>query len=156
MIREYKTIEEVAEWIEENKLKANQECTPEKLSYLKQAGRVSAASAFFGGLLNIKPIIISDAKGQNFAVEKVKGRKTSIDRLAERFSEEVEDLPYQFISIAHADSIDDALELKAAVEKKMKTPLPIHVGHVGPIVGASCGPGTLAVYFYGKKVTTNE
>lgn len=156
MRKEGKTIEETAEWLEANKLTVNQECTPEKLTYLKQAGRVSATSAFFGGLLNIKPIIISDAKGQNLAVEKVKGRKTSIDRLAERFADQVEDVPYQYVCVAHADSLDDALDLKAAVEKKMKTPLPIRVGYIGPIVGASCGPGTLAVYFFGKKVTVNE
>lgn len=156
MRKEGKSIDEVANWLDENKLSVNQECTVEKLTYLKQAGRVSAASAFFGGLLNIKPIIISDAKGQNFAVEKVKGRKTSIDRLAERFAEQVEDVPYQYVCVAHADSLDDALELKAAVESKMKNPLPIRVGYVGPIVGASSGPGTLAVYFFGRKVTVNE
>lgn len=151
-----KTIEEVSEWIENNKLKSNQECTVEKLSYLKQAGRVSAASAFFGGLLNIKPIIISDAKGQNHAVEKVKGRVTSIERLAERFKEEFEDVDYQNVCVCHADNLEDAKLLKEAVEKKLEKPIDITIGYIGPIVGASAGPGTLAVYFFGKEVVTNK
>ena len=151
---EGKTIEETAAWIEANRKKINQECTVEKLGYLKQAGRVSAASAFFGGLLNVKPIIVSDVNGQNAAEEKVKGRKVSIARLAERFREEYEDLPYQRIHIAHADCLAEAEELKSAISAivpdKAKD---IRIGYVGPIVGASAGPGTLAVYFYGKEVT---
>ena len=156
MRSEGKTIEEIAEWIENHKLEVNQECTPDKLLYLKRAGRVSATSAFFGGLLNIKPIIISDAKGQNFAVEKVKGRKVSIERLAERFLESYNpDAPYQCVCISHADSPADASLLKDAIIKKLGHNVDIYTGYIGPIVGASCGPGTLAVYFYGKKVTVN-
>lgn len=154
--QEGKTIDEVAAIIENVKLNVNQECSVDKLSYLKQAGRVSAASAFFGGLLNIKPIIISDAIGQNNAVEKVKGRKTAINRLAERMAEEYEDVPYQRIMIGHSDCLEDALELKKAVLEKIKTDVDIHMGYIGPIVGGSCGPGTIAVYFFGKEVTVNK
>jgi len=152
-----KTIEETAEWLEANKLKMNQECTVEKLTYLKQAGRVSAASAFFGGLLNVKPIIISDAVGNNNAVEKVKGRKNAIMRIAERVKEEYEKVPFQRICFAHADSEADVEELKSAVLSKIDTTdVQVDVGFVGPIVGASAGPGTIAVYFYGKEVTCGK
>ena len=150
---EGRTIEEVAEYIEANKLKVNQECTVEKLTYLKKAGRVSAASAFFGGLLSVKPIIISDRKGNNNAVEKVKGRKSSIERIAERFAQEYEAHPYQKLFFAHADCEQDVELLKTAVLSKIDaTDLEIHTGYVGPIVGASAGPGTIAVYFFGKEV----
>lgn len=151
-----KTIDEVAEWLEANKLTMNQECCVESLKYLKMAGRVSASSAFFGGLLNIKPLLISDAKGQNFAVEKVKGRKNSIDRVAARFAERYEDVPYQHVFVSHSDCIEDAEYFKSALQAALPDKnLDIHVGYIGPIVGASVGPGTLAVYFYGKKVTEN-
>ena len=151
-----KTIDEVAEWLDANKLTMNQECCVDSLKYLKMAGRVSASSAFFGGLLNIKPLLISDAKGQNFAVEKVKGRKNSIERVAARFAERYEDVPYQHVFISHSDCAEDAEIFKAAVEAALPGKnLNIHVGYIGPIVGASVGPGTLAVYFYGKKVTEN-
>lgn len=134
----------------------NQECCVESLKYLKMAGRVSASSAFFGGLLNIKPLLISDAKGQNFAVEKVKGRKNSIDRVAARFAERYEDVPYQHVFVSHSDCIEDAEYFKSALQTALPDKnLDIHVGYIGPIVGASVGPGTLAVYFYGKKVTEN-
>ncbi|MBQ7923974.1 MAG: DegV family protein [Clostridia bacterium] len=149
-----KTIEEVAAWIEEHKLEVNQEATPEKLTYMKAAGRVSATSAFFGGLLNIKPIIISDVKGRNLAVEKVKGRHASFVRVAERMQERYEDVPYQNVCISHAVCPEGAEELK----KEILAHLPQLEGKItttwlGPIIGATCGPGIVAVFFYGKKVT---
>lgn len=155
---EGKSIDEVAEWIEENKLRFNQNGCPEKLTYLKQAGRVSAASAFFGGLLNIKPIIISDAKGRNVAVEKVKGRKASLIRAAELTAEEYESSDIS-IGISHADCEDEAKELLAVILEKLSakgvdtSKVNTVFTYIGPIVGASVGPGTVIAYCYGKKVT---
>ncbi|MBQ2769330.1 MAG: DegV family protein [Clostridia bacterium] len=152
---EGKTIEEVAAWLEENKLTANMEGSVDKLVYLKRAGRVSAASAFFGGLLNIKPIIMADARGANFAVEKVKGRRTSLERVAERVAATIEDVPYQRVIISHADCLEDAQLLKQLVCEKAGKELDVHFGWVEPAVGASVGPGMLGIYYFGKKVTVN-
>lgn len=151
-----KNIDDVYNWLEEYKLNINQECSVDKLSYLKNAGRVSAASAFFGGLLNIKPIIISDAQGMNFAVEKVKGRGNSISRIVERTIEKIEEFEYPMLMIGHSDSINDAVKLKEELLKKVNGGFDVNIGYIGPIVGASCGPGTIAVYYYGKKVTVNS
>ncbi len=151
------SLKETAEWLEKNRLKVNQECTVEKLTYLKNAGRVSAASAFFGGIFSVKPIIISDVKGNNNAVEKVKGRKNSILRLAERVKEEFAKCPHQKVYFAHADSLDDVNLLKEEVAKRIDlTGIETYVGYIGPIVGGSAGPGTIAVYFYGTEVTVGK
>lgn len=151
-----KSIGEVSKWLEENKLTVNQECCVDKLIYLKMAGRVSASSAFFGGLLNIKPLLISDAKGQNVAIEKVKGKKNAVNRVAERTAERYKSVPYQHVLISHSDCIEEAEEFKRIIEDAIPDKnVEIHVGYIGPIVGASVGPGTLAVYFYGEKVTYN-
>lgn len=153
---EGKTIEETAAWIEENKLTVNMEGTVDKLVYLKRAGRVSAASAFFGGLLNIKPIILADAKGANFAVEKVKGRRTSLERVAARVAESFEDVPYQRVIISHADCLEDAELFKGLICEKLGKEIDVHIGYVEPAVGASVGPGMIGVYYFGKKVTVNK
>ncbi len=157
MRAEGKSIEEVEAWLEAHKLEMNQEVTVEKLTYLKQAGRVSAASAFFGGLLNIKPIIISNVKGENQAVEKVKGRRTSLVRIAERMLAEYKEADWQKVYIVHADCKEDA----AALEEEIVARLPqlkgkIQMAWIGPIVGISAGPGTLGVYFFGTEVTTTS
>ncbi len=153
---EGKTIEETAQWLEENKLTVHMEGTVDKLIYLKQAGRVSAASAFFGGLLNIKPIIIADALGRNFAAEKVKGRLNAFQRIADRVAESFEDVPYQRVFISHADCLEEAEEFKNVILSKLGRDVEVHIGYVGPCVGSSVGPGMLGVYYYGKKVTTNQ
>ena len=153
---EGKTIEETAEYIEKNKQRMNQFCTVESLTYLKRAGRVSATSAVFGGLLQVKPIIISDVNGQNGAIEKVKGRKNSFERLVQMFIEAYEPDPYQCVVVAHADCLADAETLKSMLEAKFKEKniqSEIEIRKVGPIIGASAGPGTVAIYGFGKEVT---
>ena len=151
---EGKTIEEVAAYIEEHKQEVNQFATVESLNYLKRAGRVSTTSAVFGGLLQVKPIIISDTDGQNVAVEKVKGRKNSLVRLADMFKETYRENPHQRVFVVHADCPDGAEELKKLVEERLPDKsVPIYTAGIGPIIGATVGPGTLAVYCYGKEVT---
>ena len=153
---EGKTIEETAAWLNENKLTVNMIGSVDKLTYLKQAGRVSAASAFFGGLLNIKPIIVADALGKNFAAEKVKGRRTSFVRIAEMMKEAyVDGLPYQRVMISHADCYEEAEELKKIICDVLGKEIDVHIGYVGACVGSATGPGMIGVYFFGKKVTLN-
>lgn len=150
------TIDEVADWVEKNKLCVHQEGSVDKLIYLKQAGRVSATSAFFGGLLNIKPIIISDAKGANVAVEKVKGRLNSIKRAVERVMENWTDCEHQKVFIGHADCIDDAKIIEAELRKALgDRKVDIHIDYIGPAVGASVGPGMFGIYYFGTPETLN-
>lgn len=150
---EGKTIEEVAEWVLANRKNVNQEATAENLTYLKRAGRVSAASAFFGGFLSVKPIIISDIKGRNAAIEKVKGRKNSIDKIIERFKNEYLELDYQKIFVVHADCQVEAEKIKEKIVSIVGDKVDVDIGVIGPIVGATVGPGTVAIYFFGKEVT---
>ena len=146
-------MDEIASWVNENKKFVNQEGTVDKLTWLKQAGRVSAVSAFFGNLLNVKPLVISDIHGYNVAIEKVKGRKVSLERVATRVAEEY--IPNDLgIFINHADCLEDANTLKNII--KEKTGLQeeqFTMGYIGPAIGASVGPGMLGVYFLGKEVT---
>ena len=125
------------------------------LVYLKRAGRVSALSAFFGETLGIKPIIIADANGNNFAIEKVKGRNASLKRIADRVASSYIDVPYQNVFISHADCPDDAQLLKNLICQKLGKQIDINIGYVGSCIGATVGPGMIGVYFYGKEVTVN-
>ena len=151
-----KTIEEVAEWVEKNKLTANMVGTVETLTYLKNAGRVSASSAFFGGLFNIKPIVIGDAQGRNFALEKVKGRKGSMRRIVEIVKETYLDVPHQKVFVSHGDCLEEAEELKQMLLDALGKDVEINIDYVGPIVGSACGPGMLCAHYFGKEVTVNK
>ncbi len=149
---EGKSIDEIAAYIEKNKLKYNQYAAIEDLSYLKRAGRVKASAAFFGNMFGIKPILISNRNGENFAVKKIKGRKSSLDEIVNMAVADAEDAEKRIIGIAHADCEEDAEYVKAKIKERLN-PKEIYVNYIGPIIGASAGPGSIAVYLYGKEVT---
>lgn len=149
---EGKSVDEVADFIEERKLKVHQVAFPASLSYLKRAGRVTASSAFFGNIIGIKPILISDAKGQNYAVKKAKGAQGALEEAVNMVAEEIRDPEDQIIYISHADTIETAEAAKELIMKKINCK-DVIIGYIGPIVGASVGPGTIGIYFIGDEVT---
>lgn len=153
MLREEgKSIEEVRDFINANKLKENQFGTVATLEFLKKAGRVTASSAFFGNLLGIKPILISDIKGQNLAVKKVKGAQNARREMAKDMASVVINPEEQTLYISHADSIKDA----EALRDEIMALCPFkdcYINGIAPIVGASVGPGTVIAYCFGKEVT---
>lgn len=152
LAEEGKSIEEIASYIENMKMSCNQAGTVSSLEYLKKSGRVTASSAFFGNLFAVKPILISDDQGQNLAVKKVKGRKSSLIEIADQISRYIKNPEDQIIYISHADARDDAEEVAKLVRDRIpgaKTELNI----IGPIVGTSVGPGTIIAYFRGVEKT---
>ncbi|MBQ6017272.1 MAG: DegV family protein [Clostridiales bacterium] len=144
-----KSLDEVETWIEDHKMFYNQCSTTESLSYLKEAGRVTASSAFFGNLFAVKPIIISDTKGQNLAIRKVKGRKSSFTEIADQISKFIVQPEKQTIWVGHADSQADADSLAGEIKAKIPEAT-VKTYVIGPIVGVSVGPGTLICNYRGK------
>lgn len=147
-----KSAAEVAQEIEENKLKVNQFGTVDSMEYLRRAGRVKASKAFFGNLFGIKPIIISDCIGQNYAVKKVKGALNAKKEIAACIAEVAENAENQCLYISHADVQESAEQLRDEI-LKVAPFAGVHISNIGPIVGASVGPGTIIAFCYGKEVT---
>lgn len=150
--QEGKNIDEVTQYIEENKLKTQQIATVGSLEYLRRAGRVKAAKAFFGNLFGVKPIIMSDAKGQNYAFKKIKGRRASLLYLVEYLKENIRESKDQVIYISHADTLEDATFVKEHILKEVECK-EVFIDYIGPIVGSSVGPGTIIVFYDGDEVT---
>ena len=149
MALEGKELHEVLNYLEENCLNYQVHGTVATLHYLKLSGRVTASAAFFGNLLGVKPIIVSDMKGCNFAYKKVKGRKTSLDELIKVIRETILDPQNATLYIEHADCIKDAEYMYNILKDDIKN---IHISCLGPIIGASIGPDAITCSFYGKKV----
>lgn len=152
MKKEGKSVDEIAGHIIKIRNCVNQCGTVAKLDYLKRAGRVTASSAFFGNLIGIKPILISDAKGQNFAIKKAKGAQNARMEIAQHIKNTGINLQNQIIYISHADDEAAAMEL-AEVIKKETGCKDVFTDYIGPIVGASVGPGTVIAYCFGKEET---
>lgn len=145
-------IEEVAAWLENNKLRCHGWFTVDDLKYLKRGGRISPTAAAFGTMLDIKPVITEARDGTLQSVDKVRGRKKALNILVEKMMEYEPDPAESPAVILHADAPADAQELKALILKKMPD-LKIRIDPVGPVIGAHCGPGTLAISFLGKERT---
>lgn len=147
-----KSFDEVVAYIEENKLRMNQFCTVNTLDYLKRAGRVKASSAFFGNLFGVKPVIISDAKGQNTAIKKVKGRLASMDEIVNLLNDAMQGEEDRRVFVGHADCPQEEVDYLANKVKEVIKDAEVTVGYIGPVIGASVGPGAVVVYGWGKKV----
>jgi DegV family protein with EDD domain len=145
------TAADTAKYIEDIRLKVNQCGTVDSMEYLRRAGRVKASKAFFGNLFGVKPIIISDIKGQNYAYKKVKGTVNARVAIAEHLVEAANGV-YDTLLISHADCEADALLLRDEI-LKLADFKEVILGYIGPIAGASVGPGTVIGFVFGNEVT---
>ena len=150
MYRAGKPIEEVAAWLEENKLRAQAYFIVDDLKYLKRGGRISATAATVGTMLDLKPIISEAPDGTLTSNDKIRGRKKAIAFIVDKMLESAPDPKESPIIVLNADSIEDAQRTKAIVEQKLPG-AEVMIENVGPVIGAHAGPGTIALCFIGTK-----
>ena len=145
-----KTIDEVVEWVEGHKLNVCHWVTVEDLMHLKRGGRVSAATAVVGTMLNIKPIIRMDDNGKLESLAKCRGRKAALnyllDRMGESYDPEIDDTVF----IGHGDCPEDAEYLATRMRERFGVKN-VYINYIGAVVGAHTGPGVAVLFFYGKK-----
>ena len=152
LVSEGHTIDEITATMEEEKLKYQDHGTVDTLEYLRRAGRIKAGKAFFGNLFGVKPIILGDAKGNNYAYKKVRGRKASLDDLVDTVVARLENAPEATVFVEHADCIEDGEYVAKQIQAKA-APKKVNLSFIGPIIGSAIGPGAITVNFYGEKVT---
>lgn len=145
------TLDEVAQYIESIRLRVNQCGTVDSMEYLRRAGRIKASKAFFGNLFGVKPLIISDRIGQNYAYKKVKGAANARAGLAEHIITAANGT-YDTLLLAHADCYDEIIKLRDEILQQAPFKEVI-IGTVDQVVGASVGPGTMIAFCYGNEVT---
>jgi DegV family protein with EDD domain len=114
------------------------------LTYLQKGGRIGKASALFGSLLNIKPILSLDKDGEVIAIDKVRGQKKAMARILEMMTE---DIPSKTIHVrvAHAKNLEAAAQLREMIEANFKV-LSVDYIALGPVIGTHVGPGTIAAF----------
>ena len=143
--REGMDLEALRDYAEDLKLHICHWFTVEDLQFLRRGGRVSAAAAVIGSILSIKPVLHVDDEGHLVAMEKVRGRKASLDGLVKHF--ENSDVPpaEQVVFVSHGDCPADcqyvADKIRAMGVKR------VCLGDIGPVIGAHSGPGTVALFF---------
>lgn len=141
------SMDAVLSWIEDNKLKIAHRFTVDDLNWLKRGGRVSNASALVGTLLSIKPVLYVPDEGTLIAANKVRGRKSALNAIIESIKNDpVEGEDPEFL-INHADCLDDAAYVRDKI-KEMYPNATVSISGLGVVIGAHCGPGLLAVFYF--------
>lgn len=120
----------------------------DELKYLRRGGRISSIAALAGTLLQIKPILKGDDEGKIVLHAKARGKLRSLQELADIYEKMVAD-PTCPVSIAHSDCPGDALRLEAKLREAGQTGEIITVCYE-PVTGTHVGPGTVALFFWGK------
>ena len=150
MYRAGKSMDEVAAWLEANKIRSQAFFTVDDLKYLKRGGRISSAAAAVGTMLDLKPIIIEASDGTLQAGEKIRGRKKALAYIVDMMMKANPDPAESPILVLNADAPEDAERVKASVEQKLPG-ANVLIEHVGPVIGAHAGPGTVALCFIGRE-----
>lgn len=153
MLREAgKSMDEVADWLEANKLNLVHVFTVDDLHHLHRGGRVSKTTAIIGTLAGIKPILHVDDEGHLVALSKVRGRKKSLHALVDLMEDKIKE--YQgvndMVMISHGDALEDAEFVKTEIEKRFGIK-EFLINNIGPTIGSHAGPGTIALFFMGTK-----
>ena len=144
------SLDDLAKWLEENKLRFVHWFTVDDLVYLKRGGRISGATAAIATILNIKPVMHVDNEGYLVAAEKVQGRKKSLRGLFEHMEKTVDTKATDTVFIGHCDAKADADYVASLVHEKYPDMM-IHVDDIGTSIGAHSGPGTIARFFVGSE-----
>lgn len=146
-----KSLEEIAEWLEANKLFLCHQFTVDDLHFLHRGGRVSKGTAIIGTLINVKPVLHVSDEGKLTPLLNVRGRKKALQTLVENMASRIVGYEDQndTIFISHGDCIEDA-EYVASLVKEKFGEKEILINYVGPTIGAHSGPGTVALFFMGS------
>lgn len=147
---EGKTIEEVAQWAEENKLHVCHNVAIDDLNHLQRGGRVSKTTAILGTMVQVKPMIHMDDKGLLQVIGKERGRKKALNKIVDMAVEQAKGWENDIIMITHGDCAEDAEYVAELVRKKMGIEN-ILVNNIGEVIGSHTGPGVVAVFCMGSK-----
>jgi hypothetical protein len=150
--KEGKTLNEVNEFLEENKNRFHQIGWLDDLSFVAKKGRLSHAKAFMGKLIGIKPLGEFDYNGLTTVIGKAKGEKTAYQALLAYMEETIENPEEQVIVVAHSNRFKQAEYYKQLIKDKFN-PKEIFVSDVYPACGINVGPGLMAAYYVGKPIS---
>ena len=145
------SIDQVRDWVEANKLHLAHWFTVDDLMFLFRGGRVSKTAAWAGTLLNIKPVLHVDDEGRLIPMEKVRGRKKSLNALVDHMAASaLAPVSDQMVFITHGDCLEDAEYVADLVRERFGV-TDILINYVDPVIGAHSGPGTMALFFLADK-----
>ena len=148
--REGATLQETYDYAESLRHHVCHWFTLDDLNHLKKGGRISAAKAIVGSVMNIKPVLKVTPEGKLEIAYKARGKKLAIAKLVEQMGEYFYPDGNDIVFINHADCPEDADLLARSITKNYGITNFV-ISEIGPVLGAHSGPGALALYYLGKE-----
>ena len=142
--KEGRTLEEVAQWVEENKLKICHFFMVEDLNHLQKGGRISKTAAVIGTMVQIKPIICLDNEGKLQIIRKERGRKKGMNKIVDMAVEACEGKMPDMVMVPHGNCPEDAAYVAELVRKKMGV-TNVMMNNLGPVIGGHTGAAMIAI-----------
>lgn len=147
-----KTLDETADYLEENRLRFHQMGWHDNLSFVAKKGRINHSTAFMGRLVGIKTLGECSPSGMTTVIGKVKGTQKAYRAVMEYIADTIQNPEEQIIVIGHSSRIAQAEELKKQIENRFH-PKAIYIGDVFPACGVNIGPGLVAAYYMGTPIS---
>ena len=144
------TLNETAAFVEDTRLHLCHWFTVDDLHHLRRGGRISSTVAIVGSMLQIKPVMHMDNAGKLISMYKVRGRRRSLISLVDEMEKRAINPSEQTVFISHGDCLEDAEYVADLVRERFGVKQ-IVINHVGPVIGAHSGPGTVALFFLGTE-----
>lgn len=149
------SIEEVKEWMEQNRNRMHHWFTVDDLNHLKRGGRISGASAMVGTMLGIKPVLHFDDQGHIILMEKIRGRRQSLDAMINHMAKTSIEPEKQMIFVSHSNSPEGCAYVAEQIKKRFGV-RQLETGPIGPVIGSHTGLGTVALFYLGQDRETKE
>lgn len=143
-------LDELKQWILDNRLHLCHWFTVDDLNHLKRGGRINTMTATIGTALGVKPILHVDNEGRLIPVSNVRGRKKSINALLDQMEATCTDPEENSVFISHANCLEDAEHLADLIKEKFHVKETV-INHIGPVIGSHTGQGCLALFFFGTE-----
>ncbi|HIT02155.1 MAG TPA: DegV family protein [Candidatus Enterenecus merdae] len=143
-------MDQVRSWVLDNRLHQCHWFTVNDLNFLKRGGRVSAATALVGTMLQIKPVMHMDDAGHLINMAKARGRKASLLELVDKVRELGTQPDQQTMYVSHSACLEDAQFVADEVKRRYGVK-EVVINSIGPVIGAHTGPGCVALFFTGSK-----
>ncbi len=148
------SIDDLYEWVAENRLRCQHWFFVSDLTYLVRGGRVSKAAGIIGGALKICPLLNVDYQGKLIVRAKHRGinavMKAQVAKM-EEFAENGKDYDGDCY-ISNSDCYDEARAVADMIEERFpKLKGKVKITSIGTTIGSHTGPGTVALFFWGAK-----
>ncbi len=148
------SLDELESWLLENRLRIHHWFFTTDLTHFKRGGRISAASAMAGTLLNICPLMNVSNDGHLVPRQKVRGKRHVIEESLHKMQQFADNRANYSgkCFLSNSACMEDARALADLVESNFpKLAAPVLINSIGTVIGSHTGPGTVALFFVGDK-----